>query len=144
VGVEKGGDGMQTFFLLVAREVLKVIEEVCYGPAGGQQPVASPSLAYAGALKCFLHSLLVVVDSVSERVVLGVLLFPRLVDCRDDSAGLGYGQGVNVLKITELNLVAHLFLLLNARLRSRNEAGCLEDLNLRRLRAFGLLFAVHG
>ena len=74
VGVEEGGNRVQAVLLLVAGKVVEVVEELRDGDA-------------------------VVVDAIAQRVVLGVLFLAGLVDGRDDGAGLGDGQGVDILKV---------------------------------------------
>jgi hypothetical protein len=118
VCVEQGGDGVQALLLLVARKVVEVVEEV-------------------------RDDDLVVVDAVAQGVVLRVLFPARLVDGGDDGAGFGHGQGVDVLKVAEFDLVAHFLLLLYARLRARDEARRAEHLDLRGL-ALWLRVVLHG
>lgn len=121
VGVEHGVDGVQALLLLVAGEVVEVVEEV--GDGG-----------------------VVVVDAVAQRVALGVLVLAALVDGGDDGAGLGDGQGVHILEVAQLDLVAHLLLLGDGRLGARDEARRLGVVDGRRARCVGVcaLAVVHG
>jgi hypothetical protein len=73
---------MQAFFLLVAGEVLEVVQEVGDGSA------MSATMPCVSNLQGPVHSLVVVIDPVSQRVALRVLLLPRLVDGCDDGARL--------------------------------------------------------
>jgi hypothetical protein len=62
----------------------------------------------------------VVVYPVAQWVVLGVLLLPRLVYGCDDSARFGDGKGVDIFEVAELDLRAHLLLLLHRGLWARD------------------------
>jgi hypothetical protein len=121
VCVEHGVDGVQALLLLVAGKVVKVVEEVGDGRV-------------------------VVVDAVAQGVALGVLVLAALVHGGHDGAGLGDRQGVDVLEVAQLDLVAHLLLLRDGRLRARDEARRLGVVDGRRPRGVGIcaLAVVHG
>lgn len=117
--IKQRGNRMQALLLLVAREVIEVFEKVH-------------------------DDGLVVVDAVAQRVVLRVLFSPRFVHRGDDGARLGDGERVHVFEVAQLDLVAHFFFLLDARLGARDEARGSEDLDLLGARLLGLRVVLHG